>query len=172
MGSTEIEELPEGAFGEISFQEMYITDNEMLRSIHSTALLPSKDRLKILRMERNHLNSFPFDILPVMTELTNLTLYSNYLTYVPVINSDSLQLLHLANNQIVFLEDGSWSLPNLKELQLGMSITLNLSINPIGATYKRKGGDMERTIGAVPSGLQAVHRHRVSISRYITSIYE
>ncbi|CAG0892360.1 unnamed protein product [Darwinula stevensoni] len=119
LGLSEIEELPEGVFGDISFQEIRITDNGMLRSIHNTALRASRDRLRVLRMEGNHLNSFPFDILPEMTALTELTLYNNYLIFVPVINSDSLELLNLANNEITFLEEGPWSLPNLRELRLG-----------------------------------------------------
>ncbi|CAG0892364.1 unnamed protein product [Darwinula stevensoni] len=114
----EMEVLPEGVFGNVSFQEMYLA-NDNLQSIHPSALLPSKDRLEILRMEYCHLTDFPFEIIPGMKALKHLYLYKNSLTSAPVIRSDSLEILHLFNNRIAFLPEGGWSMPNLQEFHIG-----------------------------------------------------
>ncbi|CAG0892362.1 unnamed protein product [Darwinula stevensoni] len=120
MSHTEIEDLPDGVFGNVSFQEMRLEGNRNLRRIHPNALLPSKDRLEILIMTTCHLIDFPFEIIPELKALKELHLNWNYLTNVPMINSNSLEKLILWGNQITYLEDQSgWSMPNLKAFYLG-----------------------------------------------------
>ncbi|CAG0879489.1 unnamed protein product [Darwinula stevensoni] len=113
MNALDIAELPEGVFGDVSFQEMWLQDNRLLTSVHATALLPSKNRLVKIVLERGYVNSFPFDILPEMTALKELKMASNSLTEVPVLRSNSLEILDLAYNRIRSLKEGAWSLPNL-----------------------------------------------------------
>ncbi|CAG0879488.1 unnamed protein product [Darwinula stevensoni] len=118
MNGLSIEKLPEGAFGDVSFQEMRLQYNEVLASVHATALLPSKNRLVKIFLDYGNVNAFPFDILPEMTALKELKMGFNSLTEVPVLRSNSLEILDLAFNRIRSLKEGAWSLPNLTTFRL------------------------------------------------------
>ncbi|CAG0879487.1 unnamed protein product [Darwinula stevensoni] len=118
LNGLSIEKLPEGAFGDVSFQEMWLRYNQVLASVHATALLPSKTRLVKLFLDYGNVNSFPFDILPEMTVLKELKMAFNSLTGVPVLHSTSLEILDLAYNQIQSLEEGAWYLPKLTTFRL------------------------------------------------------
>ena len=109
--------LPEGAFGDVTFQEIYVHKTS-LGSIHAGALLPSKDRLSTVEISDSLLDSFPWEILPELTSLESLHLHGNSFTSLPPLQSVSLEDFRIFTNEIAQLEVG-WSLPNLTVLDLG-----------------------------------------------------
>ncbi|CAG0898899.1 unnamed protein product [Darwinula stevensoni] len=118
----EIEDFPEDVLGDVSFQDMQLLDNVYLRSIHPSALLPSRDRLETLTLQGCHqLSSFPFEILPEMEVLKNLLITCNNFKNVPALRSDSLKTLNLWDGQIISLEGGAWSMQSLTTFVIGPS---------------------------------------------------
>ncbi|CAG0901237.1 unnamed protein product [Darwinula stevensoni] len=120
----EILELPDGVFGDVTFEEIYIY-NDSLVSLHPGAILPSKDRLRELKLSRcgmgkipGGMEEFPWDILPQFNKLTRLYLTINALTTLPAIQSASLEQIQIGDNQIMTLESGS-SLPRLSFFSMG-----------------------------------------------------
>ena len=102
-----MKELPDGVFGDISFDHI-IVNNTALRKIHPNALLPSKDRLVELTIQYSHLEEFPFQILPKLSLLRFLHLQANSLTSVTAIRSASLEALSLSFNHISRIEESGW----------------------------------------------------------------
>ncbi|CAG0900556.1 unnamed protein product [Darwinula stevensoni] len=116
--NTKLKDLPDGAFGNISFASMYLTLTN-LETIAPSALLPSRDRLAHLAIVHSSLEEFPFELLPRMPRLQILHLSHNLLTSVPPLQSQSLQELNLLNNHILKVEETGWATPNLKVLDIG-----------------------------------------------------
>ncbi|CAG0898898.1 unnamed protein product [Darwinula stevensoni] len=115
-----IGELPEGVFADVSFQEFILYDNIHLQSIHSSALLPSIERLEVLHAGGSHrLHLFPFEILPQMTALKALYFGWTNFPEVPILRSNSLETLNFWNSPITSLGKEAWSMPNLKSFILG-----------------------------------------------------
>ncbi|CAG0895573.1 unnamed protein product [Darwinula stevensoni] len=116
-----VDELPEGVFGDVTFEEILVRGSAVA-SIHPAAVLPSNDRLRRLEISLSVLREFPWDVLPEFSDLTSLHFYSNVLTTLPHLRSASLTYFDISSNEIAELEAGS-SLPNLTSLVL--------SYNPI-----------------------------------------
>ncbi|CAG0898887.1 unnamed protein product [Darwinula stevensoni] len=116
--NTKLKDLPDGAFGNISFASMDLTLTN-LKTIAPSALLPSRDRLVQLAVVHSSLEEFPFALLPRMQRLRILHLSHNLLTSVPPLQSQSLQELRLLNNHILKVEESGWATPNLKVLDIG-----------------------------------------------------
>ena len=115
--NVKVKALPEGAFGNLTFQEILIY-NTSLRKIHPSVILNSKDRLVDLTIAHSRLEVFPFRLLPALSELKRLWLQNNSLSSVPALQSESLEVLYLYSNNIKRVEEDGWSTPNLRELQL------------------------------------------------------
>ncbi|CAG0880253.1 unnamed protein product [Darwinula stevensoni] len=112
-----VEDLPEGVFGNASFSSMHIWNSAVVK-VDPAAIRSSKDRLEELAMAGGRLEEFPFGVLREMKKLVKLQISSNALAAVPALESRSLLLLDLSNNQIGSLEPG-WSLPLLVNLDIG-----------------------------------------------------
>ncbi|CAG0896129.1 unnamed protein product [Darwinula stevensoni] len=85
-GNCHVSVLPEGAFGDISFEEIVVIQTSVA-SLHPTALLPSKDRLRRLTIEKSFLEELPWEILPQLINLKKLELRSNALNSLPKLQS-------------------------------------------------------------------------------------
>ncbi|CAG0901187.1 unnamed protein product [Darwinula stevensoni] len=110
-----VKELPEGLFGDVTFQYIEVRDTEVA-SVHPTVLLSSKDELYHLSITESSLEDFPFDVLSQMTKLQYLNLRHNALNSSPVVQCPNLEYLDLTGNEIS-LESG-WSMPSLYVLFL------------------------------------------------------
>ncbi|CAG0887972.1 unnamed protein product [Darwinula stevensoni] len=123
MDNAEVQELPEGVFRDLSFQDIWV-NYTALRRIHPSALLPSKDSLETVSIRFSDLESFPFNILPQFSRLKELSLWNNSLTSVPAIQSDSLEILNLPYNNLANVGGPGWATPNLRELYLSYNPTM------------------------------------------------
>ncbi|CAG0905448.1 unnamed protein product, partial [Darwinula stevensoni] len=113
-----VQELPEGVFGDVTFRIVTIS-NTALRHVHPQAILPLKDRIRMLEITNCALQDFPWEIIPQLNEwLSSLFLSNNALTYVPPLQTRNLGLFHLDGNQIAKLDSG-WDIPTLMTLKMG-----------------------------------------------------
>ncbi|CAG0889268.1 unnamed protein product [Darwinula stevensoni] len=122
-GENFAEELPEGLFRGVTFKRITIA-NWHVASIHPSALLSSQDQLETLWIWFTPMKEFPWDTLPLFTQLTSFVLVGNELAAVRSLRSLSLQEFDVSANHIATLESG-WSAPSLT--------TLLMSMNPISA---------------------------------------
>ena len=113
-----VQELPENVFRDLSFQDIWVNFTA-LRRIHPSALQPSRDSLETVTIMFSQLESFPFEILPDFSRLRLLSLWNSSLTYVPAIQSESLERLNLPFASIARVDEYGWATPNLRELNLG-----------------------------------------------------
>ncbi|CAG0889356.1 unnamed protein product [Darwinula stevensoni] len=110
----DVEEFSERIFGDISFEEITGVWS-VVRSIHPSALLPSKDRLKRITMVRGALEQFPWDYMQHFTQLTSLEFQYNRLTGLPPVQSDSLEFID--QNQVSDIQPGFFlGLTSLEEI--------------------------------------------------------
>ncbi|CAG0894713.1 unnamed protein product [Darwinula stevensoni] len=112
-----LQELPEGIFGHLSLENIYL-NNTGVRTIHPSVILSSKDRLVNMTIEYSLLEEFPFHLLSSLPRLTKLRLPHNSLTSVPAVRTDSLETLNLEYNNISIMEEVGWATPNLRKLSL------------------------------------------------------
>ncbi|CAG0903343.1 unnamed protein product [Darwinula stevensoni] len=115
--NTNVEELPEGALQNVSFERISIR-NSALKTIHPSALLSSAETLSVLEIFSGHMENFPFDVLPRLTKLRALILPLNRFASVPPLQSGSLEELLLVSNKIMRLEKDGWATPKLRKLVL------------------------------------------------------
>ncbi|CAG0900176.1 unnamed protein product [Darwinula stevensoni] len=116
--NTGVRDFPEGLFGDVSFERIHLS-RTTIGSLHPGAILSSKDRLSLLGITYSALVDFPWDVLPQLTNLSQLNLSNNSLTVLPQSQSSSLQYLMIENNQVAEIQAGS-SLPNLNILMLSI----------------------------------------------------
>ncbi|CAG0903847.1 unnamed protein product, partial [Darwinula stevensoni] len=126
--NTNVEELPEGALQNVSFERMNIR-NSVVKTIHPSALLSSAETLSVLEIFSCHMESFPFDVLPRLTNLRALILPLNRFASVPPLRSRSLEELFLMWNKIMRLEKDGWATPKLRKLVLGDSQSADETIS-------------------------------------------
>ncbi|CAG0902096.1 unnamed protein product [Darwinula stevensoni] len=105
-GFRQVTELPEGVFGDISFQRIYVETTDLV-SVHPSALLSSEDDLERLRIRYSHLGGFPWETLAELAGLAYLDLVFNDLTAMSSFQGPSLEELHVSNNMIATLTAGS-----------------------------------------------------------------
>ena len=117
-------ELPEGVFGHLSFENIYL-NNTNVRRIHPSVILSSKDRLVNMTIKHSLLEEFPFHHLSSLPHLTKLRLHHNYLTSIPAVQTHSLETLNLESNNISSLEEVGWETPNLRKLSLSEYATIS-----------------------------------------------
>ncbi|CAG0900104.1 unnamed protein product [Darwinula stevensoni] len=116
--NTAVEELPDGVFGEVSFERMYLEDCAVV-TVHPTALLSSNESLYDLGIFSCPLEEFPFHVLPQLNRLELLMIDTTSIgPDVPPIQSETLQSIVLTRNQISRLNETGWSTPNLRQLSL------------------------------------------------------
>ncbi|CAG0890534.1 unnamed protein product [Darwinula stevensoni] len=113
-----IQEIPEGVFGEVSFEEIFIYRTP-ITNVHPGAILPLKDRLWDLRIGYGAMAGFPWNIIPELPNLVRISLYGNAFTVWPLLESDSVEIIILSGNSITFLEPG-FHLPKLRVLDVDM----------------------------------------------------
>ena len=90
-------------------------------TIHSEALLQSKDRLQELVINSFNENlDIPWNIISQLTNINRINLMLNGMTTTSVLESPTLETLSLDENRISTIEAG-WNAPNLRELSLGES---------------------------------------------------
>ena len=112
--------LPEGVFGDVSFEHMVLENAWNLSVIHPGAVLQSKDRLQHLQIHYTPLEDFSWEILPQLANLLFFDFTDSSITTLPALHSPTLQSLALWNNHISTVEVG-WSAPNLEVLIMGES---------------------------------------------------
>ena len=95
----DIWELTDATFGSVSFEEIQIEDTS-LRSVSQNALAASKDRLRMINMNKNAISLFPFEEMENFSQLFHLSLYKNHINTVPNIKSSSITVLNLSGNRI------------------------------------------------------------------------
>ncbi|CAG0891210.1 unnamed protein product [Darwinula stevensoni] len=117
QNNTEVDELSEGVFADLSFNYIYV-NNTALKAIHPSVILTSRNRLQRLSVYHSHLLDFPFHILPTLWRLRTLELQRNSLMTIPAIQSDSLHKLDLSRNSIAKIEEDGWATPNLRVLSI------------------------------------------------------
>ncbi|CAG0879115.1 unnamed protein product, partial [Darwinula stevensoni] len=115
--NVEVAELPEGIFGDLSFQRIFMR-NTAVKKIHPTAILPFKRLLTYLAIIDSRLENFPFHILHEFRHLRELRLFNNLLTFVPTFKSESLEILRLNSNKITNLAFDGLVTPKLTWLDL------------------------------------------------------
>lgn len=110
--------LRDGAFGNTSFEEIWITDG-VLTEVQEAALSGSALRALTLVFNMNNLSIFPFTTLISFSRLLSLDLRSNNLQVFPRIISGSLQVLYLSLNPLGDLPvDAFEGTPSLIDLHL------------------------------------------------------
>ncbi|CAG0906712.1 unnamed protein product, partial [Darwinula stevensoni] len=117
--NTSVLELPEGVFGEVTFEviEMWYC---AVVALHPSAIVPSADTLEFLNIGRCPLEDFPFHVLPQLIRLKNLFVGGTKIGgVVAPLQSMTLEDLYLGVNQISALNETGWSTPNLKALIIG-----------------------------------------------------
>ncbi|CAG0886993.1 unnamed protein product [Darwinula stevensoni] len=112
-----VKELPGGIFRTVSFKYIWIEET-VVEKIFLSAILKSQDQLEGVKIIDSRLEEFPFQFLPNFTHLKSLSLYSNYLTSVPALQSQSLESFSVSNNTITRVEEDGWATPSLKFLAL------------------------------------------------------
>ena len=110
--------LPEGVFGDVTFEDFIIFDVVNLVTVHPSIILQSKERLQQLAIGYCRLEEFPWEILPQLIRLNSLDLHGNYITTLPPLQSPTLQYFDFRFNFIDALEAG-WSTPNLLGVWFG-----------------------------------------------------
>ncbi|CAG0892245.1 unnamed protein product [Darwinula stevensoni] len=116
-GNHRVNEVPEGAFGTVSFRAISVS-RSVVKRIHPSAILSSKDRLEVLEMQFCwHLETFPFDVLPRLPRLRELDLAYTRLAAVPALRSPSLEVMDLSNCNISRVGRDGWATPNMRELR-------------------------------------------------------
>ncbi|CAG0884351.1 unnamed protein product [Darwinula stevensoni] len=115
ISNERVDSLPDGAFGGVSFQTIFI-HSTALNTIHPSAVLSSKDRLELMRVTDSFLTEFPWDALSQLSSLARLDLQGNALMALPAVQSPSLEDLLLLGSRIPQLQAG-WSTPNMKYLE-------------------------------------------------------
>lgn len=89
--------LPAGVFGSATFQHILITGTHIL-TIEEGALANSHETLLILELQNNGLTTFPFETLPLFTQLWHFNLAYNNIQTLPDIVSGSMRVLSLTGN--------------------------------------------------------------------------
>ena len=122
--NAQLTDLPQGIFGDVSFEEIFIKWAWNLETIHPDAILQSKDRLRRLQINSyyENLDNFPWSSLSEMVIIDALDLMFNALTTISAFESPTLELLTLDDNRISTVEAG-WQTPNLRYLLMGESYT-------------------------------------------------
>lgn len=110
--------LRDGAFGNISFEEIRISDG-VLTEVQEEALSGSASRALTLVFNMNNITTFPFTTLINFPRLLSLDLRANNLQGFPLIISGSLQVLYLSLNPLGDLPvDAFGGTPSLTDLHL------------------------------------------------------
>ncbi|CAG0899762.1 unnamed protein product [Darwinula stevensoni] len=112
--------LPVEILGDLTLQSLWIGDTTVT-SIQPALILPSEDRLVNFTLRDSRLKEFPFHIIQGLRSLQILWLRNNSLTSIPGLHSHSLEILDLAYNKIVAIEENGWHTPNLRELDIGFN---------------------------------------------------
>ncbi|CAL4124927.1 unnamed protein product, partial [Meganyctiphanes norvegica] len=120
-GAWNLTVLGEGVFGPVTFSEIYIHMSGV-RVIEEGALMGSMETLKSLDIHDCYLETFPFHILPDLTAMIHLDLFTNLLQLntLPQLESTTLKYLHLGENQITSVPvDAFQLLPAIEFIGLG-----------------------------------------------------
>ncbi|CAG0898476.1 unnamed protein product, partial [Darwinula stevensoni] len=121
-GNKAVKELPEGVFGNISFQHIHMDDTGLER-IHPSAILSSKNHLERLVVWNSpSFTEFPFHVLPVLRRLKDLLLFRCSLTSVPAVKNPSLIELTFQFNRISRIEEHGWDTPYLRKFIISDNI--------------------------------------------------
>lgn len=94
-----LRELRDDALGNVTFRRFFIS-NGALEIVEDNALEASYSTAASLQFLHNNISTFPFDALPLFTELTLLDLSYNNIDEFPVLSSSSLETIHLNNNPL------------------------------------------------------------------------
>ncbi|CAG0899308.1 unnamed protein product, partial [Darwinula stevensoni] len=161
MNNIEITELPQGIFGNVSIVAVGVQLSPNFTAIHPSVLLSMKETIMAFWSDRCSLEDFPWDILPQLVAFTNLHLPGNALTTVPVLQSETLDDLDLADNNISFIE-GGWFLPNLRWLSMGVTAgtQVYLSYNLITALTEEAFRSMAEAV-SLGNGILLVHENPI-----------
>ncbi|CAG0889568.1 unnamed protein product [Darwinula stevensoni] len=117
-GNVAITELSGGIFGNVSFQHVFIMYSENLVTIDPSFLLAMKDTLVTVSFTSGRLEDFPWDVVPQLVVIEQISLDGNAVTTVPELQSSTLQSLWLRDNRITTLQE-KWILPIFSSLALG-----------------------------------------------------
>jgi len=130
LENTNVRELPANVFGEISFEQVHLIDNQYLSYIHPLALTRSSFRLKTFNSQNNPLSNYGdkerdiFDALSRLTDLRLLRLYRTNLTSIPdnafhPINGEFTKLTWISTEESPIKTIGEFAfyhMPNLERL--------------------------------------------------------
>ncbi|CAL4144079.1 unnamed protein product [Meganyctiphanes norvegica] len=112
--------LESGVFGEVTFKHISMGYGA-LTEVESGALDGMYDTLEELRLDDNHIESFPFEIIESFTKLQIFSIDNNWehMTVFPIIKSASINTLYLANGKFdVVPIDAFQGLPMIEELYI------------------------------------------------------
>lgn len=112
-------DLPAGVFGDVSFNEVDIT-NTFIRTVEEETLVNSHNTLVRLNMRKNNISWFPFETLKLYVKLQHLDLSYNKLSgVIPDIVTEALTFLDLSGNTGFTLTQTVFEFsPLLQELRL------------------------------------------------------
>ena len=109
-------ELPDGVFGDVSFQNIYVKTTDV-DFVHPSALLSAKDDLERLWIWYSHLVDFPWETLTEFSKLVHVNLEFNEITEISSFENPTLEELYVSNNKIATLQNGL-SVPKLRNLNM------------------------------------------------------
>ncbi|XP_050688320.1 oplophorus-luciferin 2-monooxygenase non-catalytic subunit-like [Eriocheir sinensis] len=123
----QLQSLKATTLGEATFERVAISGTQIV-TIAGYALDKSKSTLKVLSLDGNRINSFPFEALPRYTKLTRLLLANNNLEILPQIISETLESLDVQGNTMVVESKAFERSPSL--LSIDLSRTGQQSLQP------------------------------------------
>lgn len=118
-----LRELRDGALGNITFQKFFVM-YAALQTVEDNALAASYSTAISLQFLHNNISTFPFQALPMFTQVTLLDLSYNRVDQFPVLNSSTLETIHLNNNPLnvlpvtAFVDTPALSIIYLEEIGL------------------------------------------------------
>ena len=115
---SEITSLPDGIFGPITFEEIYMSNNQ-LKTIGDNVFQNMNVTLRIVQISFNEIKQFPFDHMSSFTKIVKLVLSNNKLTLMANLNSKTLSYIDLNNNVGLYFSGEEFiGAPNLSVIRL------------------------------------------------------
>ncbi|XP_071532319.1 oplophorus-luciferin 2-monooxygenase non-catalytic subunit-like [Panulirus ornatus] len=123
--NNDLSALNPGVFHALTFERVIIKGTR-LTVVEENAFSKSHDTLKYMNLANNRLEKFPFETIVSYTRLDSLVLDDNNLKVLPVLESESLQVLSVSGNTGLIFEDivffSALSLTRINMARIGLRI--------------------------------------------------
>lgn len=124
VDNTGIKELKARIFHRVTFQKLQLMSG-VLERVEAGALTHSKDTLTLLHFYYNNIYEFPLEDLNSFSQLREVRLYGNKLTFIPPLVSSTLEIFSVGYNPLQLIPVTTFTgAPALRELHLyGTNLT-------------------------------------------------